>query len=105
MAANIINLPTSAAQAVQNPRQRGRYPKTVVPAWKVNLQRQERACRMTEAQVAEMELARVKKDAEYQRGFERGREDARMERLAMDALKSLATVMLYLTTPEQEYDE
>ncbi len=105
MAATVINLPTSAAQPVQNPRHRGRYPSAVVPSWKVNRQRRERAGRLTEAEEAEAEQARTRQAAACQRAFEKGRNDARMEKVAMDALRNLAAVMLYLTTPEQEEDD
>lgn len=99
MIATIISLPTSAPEPVQNPRHRGRYPSSVVPSWKVIRQWQERASRMTEAERAKM---KAKTDADYERGFERGREEAQMERVAMDALRNLAAVMSYLTKREQD---
>lgn len=105
MPATIISLPTSASHPVQNPRHRGRYPREVVPSWKVVQQRRERAGRMTEAEAAEAEQARLKKEAAMQRAYERGRTDARMERLAMESLKNLATVMMYLTQGDDEEDD
>lgn len=102
MPATIISLPTSAPHPVQNPRHRGRYPREVVPSWKVAQQRRARAGRMTEVEAAEAKQARMKRDAELQRAYQRGYDEARMGRLALDALKNLATVMAYLTQDEDE---
>lgn len=40
---NVILLPSAAADAVANPRWHGRYPRVVVPAWRVRRAREERA--------------------------------------------------------------
>jgi hypothetical protein len=98
MAATIISLPTSASAPVQNPRHRGRYPSTVVPGWRVSRQRHERACRATDAG----EQVEATKSAEYRKGMEMGYESVRMERLAMDTLRNLATVMAYLTRANED---
>lgn len=105
MPATIISLPTSAPHPVQNPRHRGRYPKAVVPSWKVDMQRRERAGRMTEAEAAAAERARVQKEAALQRAYERGYNEARMEKLALESLKGLATVMAYLAQSENDQDD
>jgi hypothetical protein len=105
MAATIISLPTSAPAPVQNPCHRGRYPRTVVPTWRVDQHRRERAGRMTEAEATEAEQARQKKDAALQRAYERGYNEARMGRLALESLKNLAAVMAYLTQLDDEEND
>lgn len=105
MPATIISLPRSAPQPVQNPRHRGQYPRGVVPRWKVDQQRRERAGRMTEAEAADVERARLTKEAALKRAYERGYNEARMGQLALESLKNLATVMAYLTQSDEDADE
>lgn len=105
MAATIISLPTSAPHPVQNPRHRGRYPKAVVPSWRVDQHRRERAGRMTDEEAAEAEQVRLKEEAACQRAYERGYNEARMGHLALESLRNLATVMAYLTQTDEAEDE
>jgi hypothetical protein len=102
MSATIIGLPTSAPAPVQNPRHRGRYPSSVVPSWRVTRQRRERAGRATYVAEPEAEPSGPVRSAEYLRGVEIGRERARIERLAMETLKNLSTVLSYLAMPEDD---
>lgn len=82
MAEHIINLPTAAQKPIGKQDHRGRYPKGVYPAWKLDVRRRARA----EQVEREQSKIAAEKQARYEMGYFLGKLSGRSSNDAVGAI-------------------